>query len=56
MAKVWKKAVDFLNSSDSRIRVESQRVAGEDYEVWRWIGLCTGKNEERKKYEMFTCL
>eukprot|EP00794_Sanderia_malayensis_P007490 gene7490-8321_t len=39
--RAWKKAVDFLSSTDSRIRVETQRIAGEDFEVWRWIGVST---------------
>lgn len=39
--RAWKKAVEFLSSTDSRIRIETQRVAGEDFEVWRWIGVMT---------------
>ncbi|XP_065058607.1 inner nuclear membrane protein Man1-like [Rhopilema esculentum] len=38
-SRAWKKAVDFLSSTDARIRVETQRIAGEDFEVWRWIGV-----------------
>jgi len=48
MAKVWQKAVDFLNSSDSRIRVETQQISGEDFEVWRWIGVCLPKVKKQK--------
>ena len=33
--------MDFLGSTDSRIRVETQRISGEDFEVWRWIGVMT---------------
>lgn len=49
MAKIWKKAVEFLNSSDSRVRVETQRIAGEDFEVWRWIGIATPKMKKEKR-------
>lgn len=49
MAKIWQKAVHLLNTSDSRIRVETQRIAGEDYEVWRWIGISTPKMKKEKK-------
>ena len=51
MAKVWQKAVDFLNSSDSRVRVETQQIAGEDFEVWRWIGVCVPKSKKQKTKE-----
>ncbi|CAK8689322.1 unnamed protein product [Clavelina lepadiformis] len=36
-AHAWEKAVQFLSASESRIRVETQRMAGEDFRVWRWI-------------------
>lgn len=49
LGKLWKKAVSFLNSSDSRVRVETQRIAGEDFDVWRWIGVCTPKLKKEKK-------
>ena len=42
-ARAWNKAVEFLSSTDSRIRVETQTIAGEEYEVWRWIGVLTPK-------------
>ncbi|XP_065669546.1 uncharacterized protein LOC100215426 isoform X2 [Hydra vulgaris] len=48
MAKTWQKAVEFLSSSDSRIRVETQRISGEDFEVWRWIGVRTPGIKEKK--------
>ncbi|XP_066919549.1 LEM protein 2-like [Clytia hemisphaerica] len=51
MAKIWRKAVDFLNSSDSRVRVETQQIAGEDFEVWRWIGVCIPKPSKKQKKE-----
>lgn len=46
-ARAWKKAVDFLSSTDSRIRVETQRISGEDFEVWRWIGVVTTDKKVR---------
>ena len=30
-------AVRFISASESRIRVETQRISGEDFMVWRWI-------------------
>jgi len=41
--RAWRKAVDFLSSSDSRIRLENRRIAGEDFDVWRWIGVMTSE-------------
>ncbi len=35
--KVWDMAVNFLAANESRIRVESQRILGEDFDVWRWL-------------------
>ncbi|XP_014232175.1 uncharacterized protein LOC106656052 isoform X2 [Trichogramma pretiosum] len=38
MAKLWDKAVKFLDENESRIRREVQLVAGEELQVWRWLG------------------
>lgn len=35
--KVWDMAVNFLAANESRIRVESQRILGEEFDVWRWL-------------------
>ena len=35
--KIWAKACQWLTEHESRVRVENQRIAGEDFEVWRWI-------------------
>ncbi|XP_072177866.1 uncharacterized protein [Diadema setosum] len=34
---LWQKAVQFLNVNESRVRVETQQVAGEEFAVWRWV-------------------
>lgn len=34
---IWEKAVDWLATQESRVRVETRRIAGEDFIVWRWI-------------------
>lgn len=34
---IWQKAVDWIANSDSRVRVESRMIAGEQFTVWRWI-------------------
>ena len=36
---IWKKAVEWIATSDSRVRVESQMIAGEQFDVWKWIHL-----------------
>lgn len=38
MEAAWKKALQFIDENESRIRTEVQVVKGESYEVWRWIG------------------
>lgn len=35
--QLWEKAVHWIASHESRVRVETRRIAGEDFEVWRWI-------------------
>lgn len=35
--QLWGKAVDWIACHESRVRVETRRIAGEDFEVWRWI-------------------
>ena len=54
--RAWRKAVDFLSSSDSRIRLENQRVAGEDFEVWRWIGVMTSDIKIRGASNHLVCI
>ncbi|KAM4795133.1 LEM domain-containing protein 2 [Rhinophrynus dorsalis] len=36
LKNVWDRAVKFVEDNESRLRTESQRVAGEDLRVWRW--------------------
>ncbi|XP_011502933.1 PREDICTED: inner nuclear membrane protein Man1 isoform X2 [Ceratosolen solmsi marchali] len=37
LAGLWEKAVKFLDENESRIRREVQLVAGEEFQVWRWL-------------------
>ncbi|XP_034941476.1 inner nuclear membrane protein Man1 [Chelonus insularis] len=37
MLGVWDRAVKFLDENESRIRREVQQVAGEEFQVWRWL-------------------
>ncbi|XP_048589660.1 inner nuclear membrane protein Man1 isoform X2 [Nematostella vectensis] len=48
LAKTWQRAVRFLSANESRIRVESQRIAGEDFEVWRWIHIASPRQQSQK--------
>ena len=40
MQRLWDKAVNFLSANESRIRVETQKISGEEFEVWRWLPSC----------------
>ena len=35
--RIWEKACLWIAEHESRVRVENQRIAGEDFQVWRWI-------------------
>ncbi|XP_071810292.1 inner nuclear membrane protein Man1-like isoform X2 [Asterias amurensis] len=35
--RLWDKAVLFINTHESRVRMETQQIAGEEFLVWRWI-------------------
>ncbi|KAJ8680455.1 hypothetical protein QAD02_016242 [Eretmocerus hayati] len=37
LSGVWEKAVKYLDENESRIRREVQLVAGEEFQVWRWL-------------------
>lgn len=37
LGHVWQQAVEWINKRESRIRMETRRIAGEDFVVWRWI-------------------
>ncbi|KAF3704861.1 Inner nuclear membrane protein Man1 LEM domain-containing protein 3 [Channa argus] len=37
MKKIWDRATSFLSANESRIQTETQRIAGADFLVWRWI-------------------
>ncbi|XP_038060624.1 inner nuclear membrane protein Man1-like [Patiria miniata] len=34
---LWERAVHFINTNESRVRVETQQVSGEEFPVWRWM-------------------
>ncbi|XP_068121612.1 LEM domain-containing protein 2 [Hyperolius riggenbachi] len=36
LKKSWDRAVQFIEDNESRLRTETQRVAGADLRVWRW--------------------
>ena len=40
MQGLWDKARDFLSANESRIREETQKISGEEFEVWRWLPAC----------------
>lgn len=35
--RLWNEAVEWIASHESRVRVETRRIAGQDFDVWRWI-------------------
>ncbi|KAE8615450.1 hypothetical protein XENTR_v10008527 [Xenopus tropicalis] len=37
MKKVWDRAVEFLDANESRVRTETQKIGGADFQVWKWI-------------------
>nr|DBA31086.1 TPA: hypothetical protein GDO54_006995 [Pyxicephalus adspersus] len=37
MKKAWDRAVEFVATNESRIRTETQTIAGTDYLVWKWV-------------------
>ncbi|XP_064632934.1 inner nuclear membrane protein Man1-like isoform X2 [Lineus longissimus] len=40
---IWDEAVRFLEANESRVRVETQTISGEEFIVWRWLqGLPNG--------------
>lgn len=45
MARIWEKAVKFIEENESRIRTEVQQVWGEDTAVWRWLGPTLSKSQ-----------
>nr|XP_006825127.1 PREDICTED: inner nuclear membrane protein Man1-like [Saccoglossus kowalevskii] len=44
--RIWDKAVKFLESSESRVRVESQCISGEDFAVWRWLQVMSSATKD----------
>nr|KAG5706031.1 hypothetical protein BaRGS_028140 [Batillaria attramentaria] len=34
---IWDKAVKFIEANESRVRLETQVIEGEEFAVWRWI-------------------
>ncbi|XP_070571559.1 inner nuclear membrane protein Man1-like [Ptychodera flava] len=51
LQRLWDKAVKFLESSESRVRVESQCISGEDFAVWRWIQVMHDEYPHRKQWQ-----
>ena len=48
LMKSWNKAVASINC-DSRIRLETQRVSGEDMDCWRWIAVMGAPKMKKAK-------
>lgn len=42
---LWDKAVKFLSANESRVKVETQTIAGEVYAVWRWLHTSANGNK-----------
>ena len=40
MRSLWDEAVKFIETNESRIRVETQVIQGEEFTVWRWLQVC----------------
>lgn len=34
---IWNKAVEFIVANESRIRLETRLIRGEEFEVWHWL-------------------
>ncbi|XP_013774758.1 inner nuclear membrane protein Man1-like [Limulus polyphemus] len=45
---LWKRVVKFLEENESRVRVEDQHIAGEVFNVWRWIQISPPENSNKK--------
>lgn len=37
---IWDQAVKFIEANESRVRLETQVIEGEEFTVWRWIQVC----------------
>ncbi|CAG5117343.1 unnamed protein product [Candidula unifasciata] len=59
MQPIWDKAVKFIGANESRIRLETRLIHGDEFEVWHWIqpalhngkiwqGQAFGENSENK--------
>ena len=35
--KTWTEACEWIFKNESRVRLEQQRISGEEFYVWRWI-------------------
>ena len=35
--QLWEKSCQWIATHESRVRVENRPIAGEDFQVWRWI-------------------
>ena len=55
MQALWDKAVKFLSASESRIRVETQKISGEEFAVWRWLQVsqCYLEDQDAVSYNIF---
>ncbi|KAK7102152.1 hypothetical protein V1264_020415 [Littorina saxatilis] len=37
LQQIWDKAVKFIEANESRVRLETKVIQGEEFDVWRWI-------------------
>ena len=48
--QLWEKSCQWIATHESRVRVENRRMAGEDFQVWRWIQV-RGEESGRREGE-----
>lgn len=37
LLSTWEKAAKFIEDNESRIRLETRVIEGEEFQVWRWL-------------------
>lgn len=53
---IWDKSVKWIAKRESRVRVETRRIAGEDLLVWRWIDHSDPLPTDVSALYMYTCI
>ena len=49
--KIWEKVVKFIETNESRVKVEVENIDGEDFKAWKWVAASPSQQINGEDYD-----